>query len=465
MINSLKHLKSIAIFAIALAVLFQPLTVFAEDGDKLFQDEQSRIGNQVFYYNPNDTCGPEAETSPIVSTPVEGSGAEPILRFFVGKGLTLAAAAGFAGNMKQESGLSPINVQNDYENIDPNKSVNGAGDAKLAANNNGKMYIPIDSAGFGLVQWTFGGYKAGRTDPKDFVSRQGALYKFATERRMDIADINLQLEFVWQELNTGYKVSTLDKLQGITDPVQAAIIVHDNYEISADSDSEVRTVRGGNARTYYNQFKNKISDGGGATYAPTEVTTVSGETCGAQVTTVGGIGEANGLVFPLKTNKDMLAKGADGAVWKAQECALQEGWGSPGNCHHDYNAADIFVPTGTPIIAAKAGKVVSKTTGSCGTAGCNVSIKGEDGLLYYYTHMSKNATVNVGQSIQAGQEVGTVGTMATAMGTPRHLHFDITRGAYRPSCSGAACNDADFINVQPLLIPAYENLPGGSASV
>jgi hypothetical protein len=425
--NRLFQRVNIITLLCALVVSVQGPTVMAAS---ILSDETSRIGNGIFYYNPLDTCA----STPEVITPIEegtGENLEAILRFFVGKGLTLAAAAGFAGNMKQESGLNPKIIQG------------GA----IAPDN----YTPVSGVGFGLVQWTSGG-------------RQQGLVAFAKERSMAITDLTLQLEYTWHELNTGYKTSTLNKVATMTDPVEAAIIIHDNYEISADTDAEVRAVRGGNAKSYYNQFKDTITDGGGVTTTPTSSDSAT-SSCGVEATsTEGDVGAANGFTFPLKTTKDTINKGIEGAIWRPQECSLGAGQGTPGNCHHDYNAADIFAPTGTPIIAAKGGKVVSKTTGSCTYSGCNVSVKADDGLLYYYTHMSKHATVNVGQKVQAAQQLGTVGTDGTAMNTPRHLHIDITRGAYRPSCSGSSCNDDDFIHIQPILIPAFNNLPGGATA-
>lgn len=467
--SGIGFIKRTALVLCTLILASNSSVVMAAD---LFSDETSRIGNGIFFYNPADTCGTQsAPTAPVAAVTDNGPNAETILRFFVGKGLTLAAAAGFAGNMQQESGLSAINVQNEMQDKEPNASVNGKGDAKLAQDNGGKGYIPIDGVGIGIVQWTWGGYKKNvRENPDNFNSRQGALYKFAKSRNMDIVDINLQLEYAWQELNTGYKTSTLDKLSGMRDPVEAAVIVHDNYEISGDSASEVRSVRGGNAKGYYDQFKGKIAESAtaitptGSTATETVAVTDTGTCATEQVDLTGGVGEANGLTFPLMTTKDVINKGINGAIWRPQECALGSGQGSAGNCHHDYNAADIFAPTGTKIIAAKAGKVVSKTTGACGHYGCNVSVKGDDGLLYYYTHMNVPATVNVGQKVQSGDELGRVGTDASAMDTPRHLHFDITRGDSRPSCSGSSCDDSDFINVQPILIPAFNNLPGGGAT-
>lgn len=425
-------------------------------------DESSKIGNGIFYYSPNDACGaglPSAE--PTIDS---GGNVEQILRFFTGKGLTLAAAAGFVGNMNKESGLNPRNVENASENQEPNASVNGRGDAKPATIRDGEidlstMYTPIDGTGIGLVQWTWGGYKPGeRENPNSFNSRQGALYHFAVEQKKDIVDINLQLEFVWVELSSGYQ-EMLSRLSSITDPVEAAVIIHDTYEVSADTDIEVRNGRGGDARNYYNSFRNSIPDGTGVTPAVIEMTSpTDGSSCAVENTADGGLGVSGDFTFPLKTTQATIKKGVDGSVWCSESLE---------NCHHDYNAADIFAETGTPIVAAKPGKVVNKTTDACTnhSVGCNVSIKGDDGLLYYYAHMSEHATVEIGQQVSAGEQLGGVGTNVTAMGTTRHLHFDITRGNFRPACAGAACNDRDFINSQPLLVPAFKELPEGVADV
>ena len=161
-----------------------------------------------------------------------------------------------------------------------------------------------------------------------------------------------------------------------------------------------------------------------------------------------GIGTAGGFVFPLKTTKTVLNKGTEGMKW----CNA-----SQSNCHHDYNAADIFAPTGTMVIAAVAGRVA--TAHDSGSVGKTVAIVGNDNILYYYAHMGA-LRVSQGQNVKAGDPVGLVGTSADAMGTPSHLHFDMLPGAKsRPSCSGASCSGLNFINVQPKLVPAYQNLP------
>lgn len=190
---------------------------------------------------------------------VEGSGSiqlagsdneQKILNFFMEKGLSLAAAAGFVGNMYQESGLKP-DIEQGGRIVDEN-------------------YTPKNGVGFGLVQWTF-------------TSRQAPLMEYTRSQGVPITDLGGQLGFIWEELNDGYK-STLEKLQETDDPVDAAIIVHgatgktvnhpdfarlglvigEGYEASADSAQHVIDIRGGHAQEVYDKYKGNLPGGGGS---------------------------------------------------------------------------------------------------------------------------------------------------------------------------------------------------------
>lgn len=167
----------------------------------------------------------------------------------------------------------------------------------------------------------------------------------------------------------------------------------------------------------------------------------------------GGLGVSpDGFVFPQQTTKAAILEGISGAVW----CHT-----SQTNCHHDYNAADIFNETGTPVVASKPGTVAG-TRNQAGGAGSYVFIKGDDQFVYYYGHMGVNTVqVGVGDHVNAGDKLGEVGTDADAEGTPRHTHFDILPPEYdyRVSCSSAECTGYPFVNVQPLLIAAFAALP------
>lgn len=77
--------------------------------------------------------------------------AEIIWQFLRSKGYTAYATAGIMGNMYAESGLEPKNLQYEYE-----KSL-GMTDAQYTAAVDNGTYTNFvhDSAGYGLVQWTW----------------------------------------------------------------------------------------------------------------------------------------------------------------------------------------------------------------------------------------------------------------------------------------------------------------------
>lgn len=173
--------------------------------------------NDILMYN--DEC---VATSGGESLILAGNdNTEKILNFFMQKGLNLAQASGIVGNMMQESGLKP-NIEQGGRLVDEN-------------------YQPRNGVGFGLVQWTF-------------TARQAPLKQTTDELGVPITDLGGQLAFVWKELNGGW-LATLNQLRATNDPVEAAIIIHDSYEVSADSAATVRSVRGGNAQSVYDKYK------------------------------------------------------------------------------------------------------------------------------------------------------------------------------------------------------------------
>ncbi len=85
-----------------------------------------------------------------------------------------------------------------------------------------------------------------------------------------------------------------------------------------------------------------------------------------------------------------------------------------------HEGVDLRAPAGTPVYAAHSGTVV--ISGSpMRSYGRMVAIKG-DGLLTVYAHL-KQSSVNVGDNIEAGQQVGQVGSSGNARGSC--LHFEI----------------------------------------
>lgn len=85
-----------------------------------------------------------------------------------------------------------------------------------------------------------------------------------------------------------------------------------------------------------------------------------------------------------------------------------------------HNGVDLANDQGTPIRAARSGKVTVATYG--GTYGYYVTINHGDGYSSLYAHMT-HYIVSKGQSVTKGQVIGYMGS--TGRSTGPHLHFSI----------------------------------------
>ena len=107
--------------------------------------------------------------------------------------------------------------------------------------------------------------------------------------------------------------------------------------------------------------------------------------------------------------------------------------------HHDYPATDIIADCGLPVVAAVDGVVLELSREDLFAQGVRngstrggkfVSIRGDDGVRYYNSHLSSiKKWVKPGVRVTAGQRIGSVGRTGRAGSC--HLHFGIS-----PVCAG-----------------------------
>jgi len=95
---------------------------------------------------------------------------------------------------------------------------------------------------------------------------------------------------------------------------------------------------------------------------------------------------------------------------------------------HFHPAIDIAAPLFTPVVAAGAGRV--SFVGHFSDGAMLVLISHGDGFVTMYAHLDdgfRPPTVHVGDSVAAGQVIGTIGL--TGITTGPHLHFEVLQGA------------------------------------
>ena len=115
--------------------------------------------------------------------------------------------------------------------------------------------------------------------------------------------------------------------------------------------------------------------------------------------------------------------------------SFENGWafpvgGGPGivsvaHTHHDYPAADIAAPEGSPVYAIAQSVVLRSWTRPDPACGIGLTLSTFDGQTWTYCHLSYlEPTVVAGASLSAGEPVGLVGHTGDATGPHLHLQLD-----------------------------------------
>jgi murein DD-endopeptidase MepM/ murein hydrolase activator NlpD len=97
---------------------------------------------------------------------------------------------------------------------------------------------------------------------------------------------------------------------------------------------------------------------------------------------------------------------------------------SVGHTHHDYPAADIAAPAGSPVYALSNGVVINAWQNPDPRCGIGLTMRTQDGLVWTYCHLAYlEPTVTDGVSLSAGTALGLVGSTGHATGP--HLHLQL----------------------------------------
>ncbi len=97
---------------------------------------------------------------------------------------------------------------------------------------------------------------------------------------------------------------------------------------------------------------------------------------------------------------------------------------SVGHTHHDYPAADIAAPAGSPVYALSNGVVVNAWHSPDARCGIGMTFRTQDGRVWTYCHLAYlEPSVTDGTPLSAGTAVGLVGSTGHATGP--HLHLQL----------------------------------------
>lgn len=129
---------------------------------------------------------------------------------------------------------------------------------------------------------------------------------------------------------------------------------------------------------------------------------------------------------PGKAGKSLAV--SDSGTWTrpVRNGTLTQSYGRPnsGYAAGHHTGVDYGVPLGTPVYAAASGRVVRVTNG--GSYGQRIEIEHNGKVWTLYAHLSQ-ASVRVGQTVNAGQVIGKSGNSGNSTGP--HLHFEVRQGA------------------------------------
>lgn len=131
------------------------------------------------------------------------------------------------------------------------------------------------------------------------------------------------------------------------------------------------------------------------------------------------------LITPERAQDDRpaardLPAGVTPFVWPIPDGILFSDFGPRGHTHHD--GIDISSPVGTPVRAARDGRVIYAD--SLRGYGNLIILEHEGGYATVYAHNRENHA-NAGDEVRQGETIAEVGATGTASGP--NLHFEIRK--------------------------------------
>lgn len=299
------------------------------------------------------------------------SNSKIIWDFLKKEGFSDFGVAGLMGNLDAESALRPNNLQDTYS-----RSL-GLSDAEYTAKVDNGTYTNFvrDSAGYGLAQWTYW-------------SRKENLLNYAKSKKKSIGDLEMQLEFLVQELKTSYKNSVYNILVNATTVQQASDVVLMNFERPANAAAQ-KSKRAAIGQVYYDKYVKGVENTTMATntYKKGQKTKLSENFSSLEFDCHGSGCCSETIINPklveyVQKIRDHFGKPI--TVTSGYRCPIHNKriGGATGSRHSKGDAADIVVQGVTP-------REVAQYAESIGIKGIGLYETSADG---YFTHVDTRDT-------------------------------------------------------------------------
>ena len=219
-----------------------------------------------------------------------------IWKFFKSKGWTDEGVAALMGNLDKESTLRPVQLQGDLADSNRTKSMKYVAEA-----DKNKRNFTRGQIGFGIAQWTT-------------PDRKENLWNYAQSKGKSVGDLDTQLEFLNDELETKYK-GVVAELKNTKDVGSAAVTVLKKFEVARDRNlKSEQDDRASRAMGWYKTYAGKDleSESSTETASSTTPTSTSTDSIGNSSSAPGSVLTAsdNGSV---STSSPMAAGGASDA--------------------------------------------------------------------------------------------------------------------------------------------------------
>lgn len=146
------------------------------------------------------------------------------------------AASAFMGNLYCESGLRPQAVEYIYMK---ELGMNSAQYTEAVDSGTYDNFVK-DSVGYGIAQWTW-------------FPRKQALLEYAKSKNVSISDLDMQLEYLWKELNGSYK-GVLTKIRTAACVKDASDVVLTDFENPLVQGDKEKMMRASVGEEYYRKY-------------------------------------------------------------------------------------------------------------------------------------------------------------------------------------------------------------------